>query len=633
MSKRMHNHYVHRLKIVLSLLAAVCLLGSHAAGQQLTPQESAAVEATKPKQFRSLGAREPLVIPDVASDEVICFCPYTTHDGILKLSAQLYPLKAGQSRAVTLELTGDGVNKRTITQEVDRQHWMTTFRVEDWDDTRSARYRVTHPGGAVYEGTVRKNPVEKQSISVAAFSCNGNSDRGPREDIIRNVRAQDPDLLFFAGDQSYDHKRHLAAWLLFGRQFGEIIRDRPTVTIPDDHDVGQPNLWGAGGKVAKAKGADDGGYLMPAEYVNMVQRAQTAHLPDPYDPAPIDQDITVYYTSLNVGGVDFAIIEDRKWKTGPAGLVPQQGPRPDHVNDPDYDPQSLDQPEATLLGQRQLDFLDEWAQDWDDTQMKCVLSQTIFTGGAHLHGGRAERLVADLDSNGWPQSGRNRALRAMRKAFAIHIAGDQHLATVSHYGINEWDDAGWAFCVPSIVNYYGRWWWPQQPAADHNPACPLPYTGRFYDGFDNKLNMWAYANPTRENQNAAGYGLIKFNKQTRKIRMECWPRDVDVTKPDAKQFLGWPITVTQESNYARPPRGYLPTIEVSNATEPVVQVIDQSNLEVLYTLRIRGESFDAPIFNAEHRYTLIAEHNGQRIKRADLKPTAKAREAKLEIEF
>ena len=30
--------------------------------------------------------------------------------------------------------------------------------------------------------------------------------------------------------------------------FGDMIRNRPTVCIPDDHDVGQPNIWGNGGR-------------------------------------------------------------------------------------------------------------------------------------------------------------------------------------------------------------------------------------------------------------------------------------------------------------------------------------------------------------------------------------------------
>jgi hypothetical protein len=49
--------------------------------------------------------------------------------------------------------------------------------------------------------------------------------------------------------------------------------------------------------------------------------------------------------------------------------------------------------------------------------------------------------LADLDSNGWPQSGRARALKEIRRCFALHIAGDQHLATVIHHGVNSWEDA------------------------------------------------------------------------------------------------------------------------------------------------------------------------------------------------
>jgi hypothetical protein len=335
----------------------------------------------------------------------------------------------------------------------------------------------------------------------------------------------------------------------------------------------------------------------------MVQRAQTSHLPDPYDPTPIGQGIAVYYTSLNVGGIGFAIVEDRKFKTGPAGLIPPQGPRPDHITDPDYDRQSVDVPEARLLGDRQLAFLDTWGQDWRDTEMKAVLSQTIFAGGAHIHGKHDQRLLADLDSNGWPQSGRARALREIRRFFGFHIAGDQHLATVIHHGINTWEDAGYSFGVPSIVNYYGRWWWPLEPPLDHDPANPLPFTGRYLDGFGNKLTMYAYANPTPQNHNAAGYGLVRFRKSTREIAVECWPRHVDVRKSDAKQHPGWPITIGQEDNYGRSALAWLPTLEIKGEPNPVVQVIDEYLGEVVYTLRVNGTSYRPKVFK-EGSYTI-----------------------------
>ncbi len=577
------------------------LIGLAICGLAVTAHASSDDDGPDPLSPR--GKREPLIIPDVGPADQICFALYTVENDILKLSAQLYPLPNGAPRVVRLETEQNGQWKEIARTKIDEKGWMGVFRVENWDHSRDHHYRVAHGTEAFYDGTIRRNPSDKDEIVVAAFTGNSNSDRGPRPDIIANLKVQDPDLLFFSGDQSYDHEGHTAAWLLFGRQFGEIIRDRPTITIPDDHDVGQGNLWGEGGVASHRRDGADGGYVMPAEYVNLVQKAQTAHLPDPYDPTPVGQGITVYYTTLNVGGIDFAIVEDRKWKTGPAGLIPPQGPRPDHINDPSYDRQSIDVPEARLLGDRQLKFLREWGQSWDGTEMKVVLSQTIFAGGAHIHGSSGNRLLADLDSNGWPQTGRKRAWEEIRRCFGFHLAGDQHLATIIHHGINDWEDSGFSFCVPSIVNYYGRWWWPVEKPMAHDPQNSLRFTGRYYDGLGNKLTMHAYANPTDENFKAAGYGLVRFHKPTRKITMECWPRFVDVTKEEARQFPGWPKTIHQQDNYGRTAIAYLPTVKVTGLQDPVIQLVEDYTGEIVYTLRIRGTSLRPKVFK-EGTYTV-----------------------------
>ena len=295
-----------------------------------------------------------LKIPEVAAKDVICFALYTVHDNTLKLTAQLYPLAEGDSQEVRLELEKDGDWVEVATTKVVQPGWTAPFRVENWDDTQTVKYRVAHGTEARYEGMIRKNPVDQDEIVVAAFTGNSiqPSHGGDisREDIIENVQKIDADLLFFSGDQVYNHTKHYAAWLKFGREFGEIIKDRPTICLPDDHDVGQPNLWGESGKVSTLGGASDGGYSRPAIYVKEVERAQTSHLPDPADPHQIGQGIGVWFTNLNWGNIDFAIIEDRKFKTGPAGRVPKQGPRPDHILNPDYDPASVDVPEARLLG-------------------------------------------------------------------------------------------------------------------------------------------------------------------------------------------------------------------------------------------------------------------------------------------
>lgn len=498
----------------------------------------------------------------VTRDQVIGFGIYTVHNRILKLSAQLYPLYPEETREVRLEVKRDGEWKQIATQKVNDLGWSTTFRIAEWDDTADIAYRLRHGDEANFEGLIRKSPHDNEEISIAALNCNSNRDRDLRPEYVRNINHQDPDLVFFAGDQSYDHKQHTAAWLKFGLAFREIFRNRPCVTIPDDHDIGQGNLWGEGGKKALRAEGDDGGYFFHPEYVKMVERQQTAHLPDPFDPTPVAQGIGVYYTRLLLGGIDFAIIEDRKFKTGPKGRHPMKGPRPDHILDPNYDPKVIDTPGLQLLGERQEKFLGEWAEMKEGIEMKAVLSQTGFCGGAHLHGSMKNRLHADLDSNGWPQSGRQRALELIRKAGAVHIGGDQHLATLIHHGIDEFRDGPWAFIPPAICNtYYGRWWWPEdeKPGANPIPNSPLPWTGDYLDGFGNKITLLAYANPETKNitakqrnqltQNnpkdgwADGYGLIRFHKKSGEVTFEAWPRFADVTKPDAKQFPGWPVTV------------------------------------------------------------------------------------------
>ncbi len=556
-------------------------------------------------------------IPDVAKKDSICFAMYTVQDGTLKMMAQLYPLADDDSRSVELQVKTKGEWK-TVDQQKIRENfyrgnsgakaWNTLFRVEKWDHTQDWNYRVVALDGvAKYEGVVRKDPVSKKEIVVAAFTGNSNRDRSQKPDLIKNLRIQKPDLMFFSGDQSYDHSAHLGAWLLFGRQFGELIKDCPTVCIPDDHDVGQGNLWGEDGVQARLRGGADGGYLMPPKYVNEVQFAQTSNLPDPYDPTPIKRDISVFYTALNIGGVDFAVIEDRKFKTGPAGVIPKMGPRPDHINDPKYDRKSVDVPEAKLLGDRQLKFLHEWSQDWKNTEMKAVLSHTIFSCGAHIHHGK--RLLADLDSNGWPQTGRNKALREIRRASAMMIAGDQHLASVIHHGIDGWSDAGFSFCVPSIVNFYPRAWFPLDKG-DDPVTDKLEHTGKFFDGLGNHVTMYAYANPTVKRPKygpkdigAAGHGLVRFNKETRMITIECWPRETDVSNPEHQQYPGWPVTIKQEDNLGAKAFAYLPTLKITGQADPVVQVIEESTGEIVYTLRIKGKSHRPRVF-AKGVYTI-----------------------------
>jgi hypothetical protein len=532
------------------------------------------------------------------------------------MTAQMYPLYPDESRQARLELLIDGEWQQVASALIYELGWSAHFRIDGWDESKSVPYRVRHGEEAQFEGVLRANDKSKNEIVVGNLSCNSNQDRGDRDSIVANLKKQDPDMLFFAGDQTYDHTEHTAGWLLWGKQFAEIIKDRPVVTITDDHDIGQGNLWGEGGVQAKIIAGNDGGYFYPADYVRMVERCQTWHLPDPYDATPIAQGIGVYYTSYNVGGIDFAILEDRKFKTGPNGEIPPMGPRPDHINEPTYKRSAVDVPGLKLLGDRQLAFLDNWSEDWTDAEMKCVLSQTNFAGAVHLHGSFENRLLADLDSNGWPQTGRKNALKEMRKAMAFHLAGDQHLSVLTRHGIENWRDGPVTFVSPAIVNnYYGRWWWPEGGEAGPNPVegSPLPWTGDFEDGLGNKISMLAYANPDPEANRrgkrdpkedwADGYGLARFYKDSQEVVFECWPRFADVSKGDSQQYPGWPMRFKMSDNDGREPAAYLPELIFKGIGNPVVQIIEESTGDVLYTTRVRGSNYRPKVY-AKGKYTI-----------------------------
>ncbi|NQZ60144.1 MAG: hypothetical protein HRT88_22050, partial [Lentisphaeraceae bacterium] len=137
------------------------------------------------------------------------------------------------------------------------------------------------------------------------------------------------------------------------------------------------------------------------------------------------------------GRISIAIIADRMIKSGPRGMVPTLKGRQDHLNDPSIDVKTLDHPDAKLLGKRQLDFLSQWAAGWKGADQKMVLSATIFCNLANYHGYGQKYIIADMDSNGWPQTGRNKALDVIRRSHALMIAGDQHLASVVQHGVDE----------------------------------------------------------------------------------------------------------------------------------------------------------------------------------------------------
>jgi hypothetical protein len=389
---------------------------------------------------------------------------------------------------------------------------------------------------------------------------------------------------------------------MHGWTWRELMRDRPSLSLPDDHDVYQGNLWGEGGRV-QGPTQESGGYTMPADWVNVVYRTQTAHHPEPHERSPGENGVMQYYGPLVYGRVSFAVLADRQYKSGPEGKIPPTGDRGDHEKNPNFDPKTADVPGLVLLGEKQEAFLRQWVRDWRGADMKAVISQTIFTAFPTTHGGQREVLRADYDANGWPQTPRQRVVREMRKAFAFHVAGDQHIPGVVHYGVDSHRDGGVAFAGPAVNVGYPRWWEPD--TAPWTKPKQAGLTGDFTDSFGNPMSVLAVRNGTvgpraadllqYVEDKSSGIGMVRFDKQRRKIRVECWPYRADVTQAST-QWPGWPAEIDLLDNYGKKIVGHLPTVNVTGVQNPVIEVIDEANGELVYTLRATGQSFRPHVF-------------------------------------
>ncbi|MBY5958473.1 alkaline phosphatase D family protein [Membranicola marinus] len=601
------------------------------------------IQETWSVQFDAWELRGDLL--DVNEEQVfgpVYFAQYTINNNVLKMTAQLAPLDQENLQA---ELWFR--EKKQDWQKVDSSAidgWSRTahFRVEDHDASKEYDYKVTTAltlgEGAEkkyeYKGRIAAEPHHKDTIKAVAFSCNW--DLGfPDNELVRNAGKHDADLALFLGDQFYEPNGgfgiqmeppekaaldYLRKWVQFGWAHRDLFRHIPSICLPDDHDVFHGNVWGEEGKATIKKGGaaarqDSGGYKMPGPWVNIVQRTQTSHMPDPFDPTPVKQDITVFYTSWKYGGIDFGIIEDRKFKSAPKNILPANAEVFNgYAENPDFDFSSFkDYDTAQLIGDRQKIFLEEWVEDWSDrTQIKALLSATSFMTLQTLPEGTKNDQITpkleipepgqyvsgdyytrDMDSNGWPQIRRDEIVRILRKAYATHIVGDQHLASVAQYGVDEFQDSSFVFTVPAITSIWPRRWWP--PVTDDHRGIMgrEKYTGNFHDGFGNKMTVFSVANPVKTGLEPAllydrstGYGVVHFDKSSRRIRFECWPRFSDPAKGNQGQYDDWPFEINQLDNFGFSSRISLPPVEVTGLDNPVVMVYDKAGEELVSAIRV-----------------------------------------------
>lgn len=565
----------------------------------------------------------------------VLWAMYTLSKGTLKLTAQMPPLGDKDSDQVELHLKRGDKWQQSDIQKIDKDACTAIFQLDNWNSGIEVPYQLIYKNDGqeyAYSGAIRREPLDTP-LRFGGLTCQESS-AFPYTPLVKNLKKHDPDILYFSGDQLYEGnggypiKRtpeqasilsYLGKWYMFGWAFGDVMRDRPTICTPDDHDVFQGNLWGEGGSPIPlslwetVKDAH-GGYVQTPKMVNVVAATQCGHLPDPYRGQFLEPGIKTWYTDLLYGKISFAIISDRMFKSGPDNVRNVEG-RKDHIKEP-ISQNQLEGPGLKFLGEGQMQFLKDWVRDWKGADMKVLLSQTLFCNVGTHHGPKKMFLYGDMDSGGWPKQKRDEALKLIRKAFAFHINGDQHLPFLVQYSLDATRDGGWTFCTPAISTGYIRWGEPDSAEAPFTdrPAHGLPNTGVYQDIFGNTNYIYAVGNPKdnyadknryiQAQNKSSGFGMITFNTGERTIKMEAYRFLADKDRPGPDDlFPGWPLTIHQADNDGRKPTGYLPRLEI-NKPGQVVQIVHNESRALVSILRIKGSSFLPQVYR-DGTYTLI----------------------------
>ena len=241
------------------------------------------------------------------------------------------------------------------------------------------------------------------------------------------------------------------------------------------------------------------------------------------------------------------------------------------------------------------------------------------------HGSPEGFLYGDLDSGGWPKSPRDRVVEILRKCFALHINGDQHIPFLIQYGLDDCRDANWTFCTPAISAGYPRWFLPDELnyPVKQRPSHDLPNTGCYEDVFGNKNYVYAVGNPDKKfaegnrykyvHSKSSGFGTIDFDINDRKIKMNA----LRFIENIAANFPGWPHTINQMDNFGKEIYGYLPDVQTKNENA-LVKCLDEKG-DLVYILRIKGKTFKPFVFE-DGKYTIVIDEGNEQRELTDLEP-------------
>src|SRR4029079_90605 len=125
----------------------------------------------------------------------------------------------------------------------------------------------------------------------------------------------------------------------------------------------------------------------------------------------------------------------------------------------------------------------------------------------------------------------------------------------------------------------------------------------------------------------------RFDKRRRTVTFECWPRFSDVSQGDQAQFPGWPITIAMDANDGGRVTGWLPELIVEGATNPVIQVIEESTGDILYTVRSPKSRFQPRVYSTGAHTVRVGRDRPDLVTLTGLNPQSKDTAGRRDIQL
>ncbi|HNT00477.1 MAG TPA: hypothetical protein PKJ80_00465 [Candidatus Saccharicenans sp.] len=585
----------------------------------------------------------------------VAFTLYTLSNQQLKLRAQLIPDSLMDKSLIALDLKNGQEWVRVAVEKIQPDNSGVLFSIKDWKSEEAVVFRLVALEASGQEadyppfyGRFSPEPSEAKETRLAVLSGGSEADY-PYSRVVAELRELSPDLLFFGGNQVFGRpvswwqekvslaqlkREYLRQWILFGWAFSDLLKERPAILTPDARDYFQLKLWGDGGQAGieektgnPFEAQDKGGFLLPADFVRLVLATQTSHLPDSPAGELGEAGFRPYFCEVNYGCLSLAVLDDRMFKTPPASVYgPEQIRNGWPVNPALEIGKEAKARGASLHGEEQLAFMKRWAEDWSgQIEYKAALSQSLWACLETVPAGTAgdealfkspppspgeypssDEPAADFNSGGWPPAAREEAVKILRKAMAVHLAGSGGPPASLKYGLDRFEEASYAFVPKPLTSAWLVRWLPAPKTRVKGKTLPSP-TGNFRDAFGNRLTVKAVANPEASADQSgsnlsSGFGLVRFLPDG-KIIVENRSVTASTSLKEAGPIPGWPVVFSVLDNEGRRPAAYLPTLKFKGLDRPLVQIVEEARQEVVYTVRVRGSEFRPPVFRAGN-YTI-----------------------------